>query len=127
MRRVSSTDHETYIPAEDRPSTPKNATLVRKVLAEAQKIVDSGHNAKFGCVDALHQKEVEERYKALAEGEKLKIVNGSEYNLACQVIAEAKKIVGMGYNAKISCGEGDQNASEQEKRRAYYEWKRMNR
>lgn len=126
MRRTSSTDQETYIP-DDLHSTPRNATLVREVLDEAKKIVDSGYNAKFGCIDKLHQKEVEDRQKVLANGEKLRSFSGPEYDLACQVIREAQKIISMGYNAKISCVDAEPDKSEREKRREYYRWKRMNR
>lgn len=126
MRKTSSTGQETYIP-DDLHSTPRNATLVREVIAEAQKLVDMGYNAKFGCVDKLHQKEVEDRQKVLAKGEKLRSFSGAEYDLACQVIREARKILGMGYNAKISCADAEPSTSEKEKRREYYRWKRMNR
>lgn len=126
MRKTSSTGQGTYI-LDDLHSTPRNATLVREVLDEAQKIVDSGHNAKFGCVDKLHQKEVEDRQKALAEGEKLRSFSGVEYDLASQIIREAQKIISMGYNAKISCADAEPDKSEREKRREYYRWKRMNR
>lgn len=127
MRRISSTDQGIYIPAEDRPSTSRNATLVREVLAEAQKIVDSGHNAKFGCVDELHQKEVEAHQKNLPEGFVVNTSGGELYDLACKVISEARKIVNMGYNAKIGCLDAEPDKSEREKRKAYYKWKRMNR
>lgn len=126
MRKISSTDQETYIP-DDPPSTPRNATLVREVLVEAQKIVDMGHNARFTCDNKLHQKAVEDRLKDNADGYKATIHNGSEYDLACQIIQEAKKIISMGYNAKISCVDAPPDKSEREKRREYYRWKRMNR
>lgn len=126
MRTASLADQETYI-LDDLHSTPRNATLVREVLDEAKKLVDSGKNAKFGCIDKLHQKEVEDRQKVLANGEKLRSISGPEYDLACQVIREAQKIIFMGYNAKISCADAEPDKSEREKRREYYRWKRMNR
>lgn len=126
MRKTSSTDQETYIPG-DPPSTPRNATLVREVIAEAQKIVNMGYNARFTCENKVHQQAVEDRLKDNAEGYKTRIYAGSEYDLACQVIQEARNIVAMGYNAKISCSEGDPNTSEREKRRSFNRWKKMNR
>ena len=126
MKRASSTDQGTYI-LDDLHSTPRNATLVREVIAEAQKLVDMGYNARFTCDNKVHQKAVEDRLKENADGYKTRIYAGSEYDLACQVIDEAKKIIRMGYNAKISCSEGDQNISEREKRRSFNKWKRMNR
>ena len=42
-------------------------------------------------------------------------------------IKEAKKIISMGYNAKISCVDAEPDKKEREKRREYYRWKRMNR
>lgn len=126
MRKTSSTDQGIYIP-DDLHSTPRNATLVKKVIAEAQKIVEMGYNARFTCDNKIHQQAVEDRLKENAEGYKTRIYAGSEYDLACQVIEEAKKIVKSGWNAKIGCSEGDPDTSEREKRREYYRWKKMNR
>lgn len=126
MRTASLADQETYI-LDDLHSTPRNATLVREVLDEAKKLVDSGKNARFSCDNKLHQKAVEDRLKDNADGYKTRIYGGSEYDLACQVIEEAKKIISMGYNAKISCVDSPPDKSEREKRREYYRWKRMNR
>lgn len=127
MRRVSSTGHETYIPAEDNPSTPRDATLVKEVIAEAQKIVDMGYNAKIGCINKKHQEVYEAHEKNLPEGYVVNTSGGELYDLACKVVAEAKKIVNMGYNAKIGCLDAEPDKSEREKRKAYYKWKRMNR
>lgn len=127
MRRVSSTDQGTYILAEDRPSTPRDATLVKEVLTEAQKIVDMGYNAKIGCIDKKHQEVYEAHEKNLPEGYVVNTSGGELYDLACKVVAEAKKIVNMGYNAKIGCLDAEPDKSEREKRKAYYKWKRMNR
>lgn len=126
MRRTSSTDQETYIP-DDLHSTPRNATLVREVIAEAQKIADMGHNARFTCENKIQQKAVENRLKDNADGYKTRIYAGSEYDLACKVIEEAKKIVKSGWNARIGCADVETNNSDREKRREYYRWKRMNR
>lgn len=126
MRKTSSTDQETYIPG-DPPSTPRNATLVREVIAEAQKIVNMGYNARFTCENKVHQQAVEDRLKDNAEGYKTRIYAGSEYDLACQVIEEAKKIVKSGWNARIGCSDVETSNSDREKRREYYRWKRMNR
>lgn len=124
MRRASSTDHEIYIPAEDRPSTPREATLVKEVLTEAQKIVNMGYNAKIGCIDKKHQEVYEAHEKNLPEGFVVNTSGGELYDLACKVIAEAQNIIKMGYNAKISCSEA---VPEQDKRRSFNKWKRMNR
>lgn len=126
MRRVSSTDQGTYI-LDDLHSTPRNATLVREVLAEAKKLVDMGYNARFTCDNKIHQKAVEDRLKNSEDAYSSKIFSGSEYDLACQVIEEAKKIVRMGHNAKIGCASVETDTSDREKRREYYRWKRMNR
>lgn len=126
MRTAFSTDQGTYI-LDDLHSTPRNAILAKEVIAEAQKIVEMGYNARFSCDNKIHQQAVEDRLKENAEGYKTRIYAGSEYDLACQVIREAKKIVAMGYNAKIGCSEGDPNTSEREKRRVFNKWKRMNR
>lgn len=111
----------------DAPSTPRNATLAKEVITEAQKIVGMGHNARFTCGNKIHQKAVEDRLKDNADGYKTRIYSGCEYDLACQVIQEARNIVAMGYNAKIGCSDAEPDKSEREKRRAYYRWKRMNR
>ena len=126
MRTASLADQETYI-LDDLHSTPRNATLVREVITEAQKLVDMGYNARFTCDNKLHQKAVEDRLKDNADGYKTRIYSGSEYDLACQVIDEAKKIISMGYNARIGCTDSPPDKSEREKRREYYKWKRMNR
>lgn len=126
MRTGSLDDHGTYILGENE-STPRNATLVREVLDEAKKLVDNGKNARFSCENKIHQKAVEDRLKDNADGYKTRIYAGSEYDLACQVIEEAKKIVRMGYNAAIGCADAEANTSDREKRREYYRWKRMNR
>ena len=126
MRRVSSTGQGTYI-LDDLHSTPRNAILAKEVIAEAQKIVDMGYNARFTCDNKIHQQAVEDRLKDNADGYNTRIYAGSEYDLACQVIQEAKKIIAMGYNAKIGCSEAEPDKSEREKRKAYYKWKRMNR
>lgn len=126
MRRVSSTDQGTYILGENE-STPRNATLAREVIAEAQKLVDMGYNARFTCENKVHQQAVEDRLKDNADGYKTRIYAGSEYDLACQVIEEAKKIVRSGWNARIGCADVETNTSDREKRREYYRWKRMNR
>lgn len=126
MRTAFLIEQETYI-LDDLHSTPRNGALVKEVLAEAQKIVDMGYNARFTCDNKVHQKAVEDRLKENADGYKTRIYSGCEYDLACQVIDEARKIVRMGYNAKIGCREGDPNTSEQEKRRSFNKWKRMNR
>lgn len=127
MRRISSTDHETYIPAEDNPSTPRDATLVKEVIAEAQKIVDMGYNAKIGCINKKHQEVYEAHEKNLPEGYVVNTSGGDLYDLACKVISEAQNIVKMGCNAKIGCLDAEPDKSEREKRKAYYKWKRMNR
>ena len=127
MRTAFLVGQETYIPAEDRPSTPGDATLVKEVLAEAQKLVDSGHNAKIGCIDKTHQNEYEARQKKAPEGFVVNTCGGIEYDLACQVIREAHKIIKMGYNARISCTDAEPDKTEREKRKAYYKWKRANR
>ena len=126
MRTTSLADQETYI-LDDLHSTPRNATLVREVLDEAKKLVEGGKNARFSCDNKLHQKAVEDRLKNSADGYRTTIYGGSEYDLACQVIQEAKKIISMGYNAKISCVDAEPDKKEREKRREYYRWKRMNR
>lgn len=126
MKTDSLDDQGTYILGENE-STPRNATLAREVIAEAQKIVEMGYNARFSCDNKIHQQAVEDRLNENAEGYKTRIYAGSEYDLACLVIDEAKKIVAMGYNAKIGCADGEPDKTEREKRRAYYKWKRMNR
>lgn len=126
MRRVSSTDQGTYI-LDDLHSTPRNATLAKEVITEAQKIVEMGYNAIFTCENKVHQQAVEDRIKESTDGYKTRIYSGCEYDLACQVIQEARNIVAMGYNAKIGCSDAEPDKSEREKRRAYYRWKRMNR
>ena len=126
MRTTSLDDHGTYILGENE-STPRNATLAKEVIVEARNIIERGYNARFSCENKLHQKAVEDRLKENAEGYKSMIYAGSEYDLACQVIQEAKKIIAMGYNANIGCTDGEPDKKEREKRRAYYKWKRMNR
>lgn len=106
MKKVSSAGQETYTPEEglaDTPKQKKEATLVDEVVAEAQKLIAAGKNARFTC-DGV-----------------------SEYDLACQVINEAKKIVAMGYNAVIECSDEEPDKTEREKRKAFNKWKRMNR
>lgn len=127
MKTDSLDAQGTYIPAEDRPSTPRDATLVKEVLAEAQKLVNSGHNAKIGCISKTHQNEYEARQKKAPEGYAVNTCGGIEYDLACQVIREAQSIIKMGYNARISCTDAEPDKTEREKRKAYYRWKRMNR
>ena len=124
MRTAFLVGQETYIPAEDRPSTPRDATLAKEVIAEAQRFVESGRNAKIGCVNKIHQQEYESRQKKAPDGYVVNTCGGIEYDLACQVIREAQKIVNSGWNAKISCSEA---VPEQEKRRSFNKWKRMNR
>lgn len=127
MKTISSTDQGIYIP-DDLHSTPRNATLVKEVLAEAQKLNNAGYKARFTCDNKIHQKAVEDRLKNSEDTYSSKIFSGSEYDLACQVIEEAKKIVRMGYNAKIGCASVETtDTSDREKRREYYRWKRMNR
>jgi len=126
MRTTSLDGQGTYILGENE-STPRNATLAKEVIFEAQKLIESGKNARFTCNNKIHQQAVEDRLKDNADGYKTRIYAGSEYDLACQVINEAKKIVAMGYNAKIGCSDAEPDKTEREKRRAYYKWKRMNR
>lgn len=126
MKTDSLDDQGTYILGENE-STPRNATLAKEVITEAQKLVENGYNARFTCGNKIHQKAVEDRLKDNADGYKTRIYAGSEYDLACQVIQEAKKIVAMGYNARIGCADAEPDKSEREKRRAFNKWKRMNR
>lgn len=126
MKTGSLDGQGTYILGENE-STPRNATLVKEVIDEARNIVERGYNSRFCCENKLHQKAVEDRLKDNPDGYKSTIYSGSEYDLACQVIAEAQNIVKMGYNARISCSDAEPDKSEREKRRAYYKWKRMNR
>lgn len=109
----------------DTPSTPRNATLVREVLEEARSLVAAGKNARFTCENKLQEQAVEERLKDNVDGYKSRLYSGSEYELACQCIEEAKKIVGMGVNAWFGCKDPD--ADIKERRRAFNKWKRMNR
>lgn len=125
-KRTILAGRKTYI-LDENETTPRNATLAREVIAEAQKLVDNGQNAKFTCENKIQQKAVEDRLKDNADGYKTRIYAGSEYDLACQVIQEAKKIVAMGYNAKIGCADGEPDKEEREKRRSFNKWKRMNR
>lgn len=126
MKTDSLDDQGTYI-LDENESTPRNATLAKEVITEAQKIVEMGYNARFTCNNKIHQQAVEDRLKDNADGYKTRIYSGCEYDLACQVIEEAKKIVAMGYNAAIGCTDAEPNKTEREKRKAYYRWKRMNR
>ena len=126
MRTGSSEGRGTYI-LDENESTPRNATLAKEVIFEAQKLIESGKNAMFTCNNKIHQQAVEDRLKENADGYKSRIYAGSEYDLACQVIQEAKKIIAMGYNARIGCLDAEPDKSEREKRKAYYKWKRMNR
>lgn len=127
MKRTSSADQGIYIPERDRPSTPRNATLAKEVIAEAQKLVDMGYNARFTCENKLQEMAIADRMDDSEVGYKSRIYKGSEYDLACQVIEEARKIIAMGYNARIGCGDPEPDKDEREKRKAYYRWKRMNR
>jgi len=105
--------------------TPRNATLVREVLEEARSLVAAGKNARFTCENKLQEQAVEERLKDNVDGYKSRLYSGSEYELACQCIEEAKKIVGMGVNACFGCKDPD--ADIKERRRSFNKWKRMNR
>ena len=125
-KRTILAGRKTYI-LDENETTPRNATLAREVIAEAQKIVDMGYNARFTCENKIQQKAVENRLKDNADGYKTRIYAGSEYDLACKVIEEAKKIVRSGWNARIGCADVETNNSDREKRREYYRWKRMNR
>lgn len=107
------------------PSTPRNATLCREVIEEARSLVAAGKNARFTCENKLQEQAVEERLKDNVDGYKSRLYSGSEYDLACQVIEEAKKIVGMGVNVCFGCKDPD--ADIKERRRAFNKWKRMNR
>lgn len=109
----------------DTPSTPRNATLVKEVLEEARSLVAAGKNARFTCENKLQEQAVEERLKDNVDGYKSRLYSGGEYDLACQVIEEAKKIVGMGVNVCFGCKDPD--ADIKERRRAFNKWKRMNR
>ena len=109
----------------DTPSTPRNATLVKEVLDEARYLVAAGKNARFTCENKLQEQAVEERLKDNVDGYKSRLYSGSEYDLACQCIEEAKKIVGIGVNARFGCKDPD--ADIKERRRAFNKWKRMNR
>lgn len=109
----------------DTPSTPRNATLCREVIEEARSLVAAGKNARFTCENKLQEQAVEERLKDNVDGYKSRLYSGSEYDLACQVIEEAKRIVGMGVNVCFGCKDPD--ADIKERRRAFNKWKRMNR
>lgn len=109
----------------DTPSTPRNATLCREVIEEARNLVAAGKNARFTCENKLQEQAVEERLKDNVDGYKSRLYSGSEYDLACQVIEEAKRIVGMGVNVCFGCKDPD--ADIKERRRAFNKWKRMNR
>lgn len=111
----------------DTPSTPRNATLVKEVLEEARSLVAAGKNARFTCENKLQEQAVEERLKDNVDGYKSRLYSGSEYDLACQVIEEAKKIVGMGVNACFGCKDPDADKEMKERRRSFNKWKRMNR
>ncbi len=111
----------------DTPSTPRNATLVREVLEEARNLVAAGKNARFTCENKLQEQALEDRLKDNVDGYKTRLYSGSEYDLACQVIEEAKKIVGMGVNAWFGCKDPDADKEIKERRRAFNKWKRMNR
>lgn len=111
----------------DTPSTPRNATLCREVIEEARSLVAAGKNARFTCENKLQEQAVEERLKDNVDGYKSRLYSGSEYDLACQVIEEAKKIVGMGVNAWFGCKDPDADKDVKERRRSFNKWKRMNR
>ena len=111
----------------DTPSTPRNATLCREVIEEARSLVAAGKNARFTCENKLQEQAVEERLKDNVDGYKSRLYSGSEYDLACQVIQEAKKIVGMGVNAWFGCKDPDADKDVKERRRSFNKWKRMNR
>lgn len=62
--------------------------LITQIQEEARKILDSGHNYIFTMESNVDE------------------VTGRDttmYAIASAIQKEAKKIVGMGYNAKISC------------------------
>lgn len=109
----------------DTPSAPRNAILCREVIEEARSLVAAGKNARFTCENKLQEQAVEERLKDNVDGYKSRLYSGSEYDLACQVIEEAKRIVGMGVNACFGCKDPD--ADIKERRRAFNKWKRNNR
>lgn len=125
-KRTILAGRKTYI-LDENETTPRNATLAKEVIAEAQKIVDMGYNAKVGCIDKRHQEVYEAQEKNLPEGSAVNTSGGELYDLACKVIAEAQKIVNSGWNARIGCADVETNTSDREKRREYYRWKRMNR
>ncbi len=111
----------------DTPSTPRNATLVKEVIEEARSLVAAGKNARFTCENKLQEQALEDRLKDNVDGYKSRLYSGSEYDLACQCIEEAKKIVGMGVNAWFGCKDPDGDKELKERRRAFNKWKRMNR
>ena len=80
--------------------------LVENVQEAGREILATGHNPIF----------VRER----GSGD-------TRWEVCAAMIEEAKKIVRMGYNAKIGCASVETDISDREKRREYYRWKRMNR
>ena len=94
-KTTTSEDQETYISEESETSNlRKDMALVKLVIGEAQKLIAAGKNAKFACENKLQEHAIEDRLNGIeTEGYKSRIYKGSEYDLACQVIAEARKIV----------------------------------
>lgn len=65
--------------------------LITEIQNEGKKLLDSGHNYIFTMESNVDE------------------VSGRDttmYAIASAIQKEAKKIVGMGYNAKISCNDG---------------------
>ena len=65
--------------------------LITEIQNEGKKILDSGHNYIFTMESNVDE------------------VSGRDttmYAIAAAIQKEAKKIVGMGYNAKFSCNDG---------------------
>lgn len=65
--------------------------LITEIQNEGKKLLDSGHNYIFTMESNVDE------------------VSGRDttmYAIAAAIQKEAKKIVGMGYNAKFSCNDG---------------------
>ena len=105
-KTTTSEDQETYISEENETcNLRKNMALVKLVIGEAQKLISAGKNAKFTCENKLQEHAIDDRLNGIeTKGYKSRIYKGSEYDLACQVIAEARKIA---YSRRQNDGKND--------------------
>ena len=83
--------------------------LCSDILAEGRSILDSGYNARIGCVDHRYQRL---RESGLSEKEAMNRCSHDNtrpskreemYAIADEMIRTAKKICAAGYNARFAC------------------------